>query len=210
MRIRLLGKIICVLATLGVLVPAGPFGLGPVKPASAAERSSGQDVPQLLERAQGLYMQDKLEEALKVADEASAQIWSWAPFHIQKIMFTEEKTNGYGLYQKRAKGGRFKSGQSMYFYVEPKAYGFRNLGQNVFEFGMVLDMYLTSPEGKVLWGKENFKTFKMRSHARNREFFLNITLTLSRVPAGKYGVKLVFRDLVKKQTVEKRMNIEVY
>ena len=139
-------------------------------PAGAADMASGQDVGQLLEKAQSLYMQDKLAEALKVADEASARIWSWAPFNIRRIEFTANKAQGYGLYQVRPQGSRFKSGQSIYLYAEPKAYGFRNLGPSVYEFGLALDMYLTSPDGKVLWGKENFLHVTKRSHAGTANF----------------------------------------
>ena len=202
MRHGVWAKLSCICCLLSVFILPGAAG--------ASSMGSGKEVGQLLEKAQTLYMQDKLEEALKVTDEAAAHIWSWAPFHIQRLEFTENKTPGYGLYQIRAEGNRFKSGQSIYFYVEPKAYGFRNVSPDVVEFGLALDMYLTSTDGKVLWGKENFLSVTKRSHARNREFFLNITLTLTNVPKGKYGIKLVFRDLVKKQSVDRRVNIEVH
>jgi hypothetical protein len=139
--------------------------------------SFAQSVPEL----------DKREAAL-------VEAWEKMPLTVRRALFETDRAEGFGQYKERT-SNVFKPGEKLVAYVEPAGYGWKEAGPGEFEFGFNVDFLLKSPDGKVLGGQENFANLALKSHARNREFMLNLTMNVSGAPPGDYVLEYKLRDV---------------
>jgi hypothetical protein len=137
--------------------------------------------------AQSLGEIDKREAAV-------VEAWQKTPLTIRRAVFVSEHPEGFGMYQPRA-SNIFKPGELLVVYAEPVGYDWKPIGSGLFEFGFVVDFILKSPDGQILGGKENFATMTKKSHVRNREFFLTLTLNVNGAPPGDYVLEYKLHDI---------------
>jgi hypothetical protein len=137
--------------------------------------------------AQSLEEVDKREAAVLEA-------WNAAPLAVRRAIFVEGHPEGFGQYVERATS-TFKKGEKLVTYAEPVGYGWKDVGNGMLEFGFKADFVIKSPDGKVIGGQEDFANLSQRSHARNREFMVILTLNLTNAPAGDYLVEYKLRDI---------------
>ena len=135
--------------------------------------------------------------------------WEKLPLTQKRAVFVTTKPEIYGGYEER-KSNVFKPGEPLLTYVEPVGYTWKPNGSGEFQFGVVVDFLVKTPEGKILGGKEKLLTFAQKSRNRVQELMVNISLSVSGAPAGGYVVAYTIRDLYssKVSTFEQPFRIE--
>ena len=136
-------------------------------------------------------------------------IWAKLPFGTRHAMIVKEKAEGFGAYNKR-EDTIFVKGNKVVVYFEPVGYGYKDMGGDLFQFGITIDFEVTDGSGAVLGGQKALQKVDITSHARNREFYSNFTLDLTDIPAGDYGLGLIVHDDVTGKTtrVDQRFTVK--
>jgi hypothetical protein len=137
--------------------------------------------------AQGIQDIDKREAALLEA-------WDKTPLSVRRALFETDRAEGFGQYKERSSNA-FKPGEKLVAYVEPVGYGWKETSPGSYEFGFDVDFLIESPDQKLLAGQENFAKLVLNSHAKNREFKLNLTMSVSGAPPGDYILEDRLRDV---------------
>ncbi len=132
-------------------------------------------------------------DPVAAAQAALLQALAQAPMSLPVAVFVKDRAAGYGMYELREGGSRFKSGEAMYVYVEPLAYKYKTAGADV-TFGLTMDFTVLSKDGNILGGKEKFLDVSFRSHRHNTEIMLNATITIQSAPPGDYQLELTVHD----------------
>jgi hypothetical protein len=149
------------------------------------------------------------EKAFKTVDQAALEIWSKAPFSLRNVFYTKGKGTGFGVYQRRADNVYPVQGEPIYIYMEPRFYQIMKSPEGVYSFGFDVDVYFSTKDGNVLFGREGFLKTTMRSLVPNREFMLTVTLNLSGAKPGDYVIRLVVTDKLSKQKAETRLPLVI-
>ena len=137
--------------------------------------------------AQSLQDLEKAQAALIAA-------WEKTPLSVRRAIFVAKKAQGFGQFEERS-SNVFKPGEPLIAYAEPVGYGWKDVGNGVFEFGFAVDFLIKSPDGKILAGQQDFAKLAERSHARNLEFMVTLTLNVTGAPPGDYVVEYKMRDI---------------
>ena len=173
-------------------------------PAEATDQAQA-----LLEKASASLQADQPKRALKQTEAAREKIWQKVPLFIETAIYLKERPQAYGIYTQRKNNTYPRKGEPVLIYIEPKGYGVKSNPDGTKTFGVSLDIALTDPKGKVLWGKENFLRKEMTSHHFISEFYLLVTLTLSGAPAGDYFVSLRVNDLKDSQSTAVKLPLQL-
>lgn len=137
--------------------------------------------------AQSMQEIDKREAAVLEA-------WRQTPLAVRRAVFETDRAEGFGQYRERS-SNVFKPGEKLIAYIEPVGYGWKETSPGTYEFGFEVDFLIKSPDGKLLAGQENFARLVLSSHARNREFMLNLTMNVGGAPPGDYVLEFKLRDV---------------
>lgn len=183
-----------VILCMALLLAAAPTLAAEANPALSA-----------LTQAQGELEQGKKMEAFRAAQKALSALWEQIPFSLDAVVLTEGPNQGYGLFTPR-KSNVYHQGQTIYAYVEPLGQRIQRKG-DLFEFSLSADVALLKPDGTILWGKDNFAQWKFTSRRPNREFFINLRLTLSKVPAGEYLLSLRVNDRLTGRSASRKLKV---
>ena len=151
--------------------------------------------------AQSVQELDKREAAL-------LESWEKTPLTVRRALFETENAHGFGQYNERS-SNIFKPGEKLIAYAEPVGYGWKEAGPGQFEFGFDVDFLLKATDGKVLGGQENFAHLVLKSHARNREFMLNLTMNISGVSPGDYVLEYKLRDATSDKSTTVQMPFKI-
>ena len=116
------------------------------------------------------------------------------PLSVRRAIFVAKKAQGFGQFEERS-SNVFKAGEPLIAYAEPVGYGWKDVGNGMFEFGFAVDFLIKSPDGKILAGQQDFARLAERSHARNLEFMVTLTLNVTGAPPGDYVVEYKMRDI---------------
>jgi hypothetical protein len=130
---------------------------------------------------------------LNAAEAAFEEAWTALPISFRKVVLVSA-ARGFGVYDER-KDNVFKPDEPIFAYAEPVGYGWKDNGDGTFTFGFDVDLLLKTPDGKIVAGQENFQRMELKSRARNKEFLLTMTLTLTGAPPGDYIVEYTTRDI---------------
>jgi hypothetical protein len=141
-------------------------------------------------------------------DAAVFEAWNAAPLAVRKAIFVSEHPQGYGEYVERA-DNVFKPGEKLVAYAEPVGYGWKDIGKGEYEFGFKADFLIKSSDGKVLGGQEDFADLTQKSHERNREFMVVLTLSLSDAPPGEYLLEYKLRDVTGDKSTTFKMPFKI-
>ena len=171
-------------------------------PASAA------DPLKLIDQARAKVAAGEMKHGLFMLEQAMQAVWERSPFYLRMAVLTEDKAQGFGIYQPKKQNSYPKNKAIIHIYVEPSGYRYQ-VQQGIYNFGLDMDVYLLDKTGKVLFGKEKFLKTDMRSRRPNREFFMNVTLTLTGAPPGDYVVKLAAQDKISQALAEIRVPISI-
>lgn len=127
-------------------------------------------------------------------DAAVIEAWQATPLTVRHAVFVSEHPAGFGMYTPHASDS-FKPGEKLTAYAEPVGYGWKQVGNGMFEFGFVVDFLVKSPDGKILAGKQDFARLVQQSHVRNREFMLTLNLDLTGASPGDYVLEYTLHDI---------------
>ncbi|MGD9867326.1 MAG: hypothetical protein AB7U38_04910 [Hyphomicrobiales bacterium] len=167
-------------AALAAMMLAGPVHAG--------------EVQELATKAEAEVGSGKGADAITTMRDALLTVWDKSPLTFTNAFTVQEKANGFGLYKRRA-DGPYQLKEPILIYAEPVGFGWRKEGE-LYNSDMVADFVLHNAEGKVLGGQKEFGNFKVSSHVRNTEYFINLRYNLTGLPAGKYVIVSTIRDLV--------------
>src|SRR4051812_32600582 len=112
---------------------------------------------------------------------------------MRRALFVAKKAQGSGQFEERS-SNVFKAGEPLVAYAEPVGYGWKDVGNGMFEFGFAVDFLIKSPDGKILAGQQDFAKLAERSRTRNLEFMGTLTLNGTGAPPGDYVVEYKLRD----------------
>jgi hypothetical protein len=134
---------------------------------------------------------DALEQAL-------AQLRLEAPMTLKPFVVVARPAKFYGDYEARP-DATYRKGEKMYFYVEPKNLVYPKADSGIYEPAFEVDVEIKAPGGQSM-KQPRFGTFRLPTRSRAQDIYLNLTLSLSDAPPGKYEVRFVVRDLNSKKT----------
>ena len=138
-------------------------------------------------RAQSLEAIDRLGAAV-------VEAWDKTPLTVRRAIFVTQKASGYGIYEERPTRV-FKPGEPLLVYAEPIGFGWKQADGGLYEIGFAIAFVIKTPTGTILGGNENFGRVAQRSHVRNLEFMLNLTLDLTGAPPDDYVLAYMLRDI---------------
>ncbi len=121
-----------------------------------------------------------------------------APITVEPFVLVGDPAKYFGNYEPR-KDNVYRSGETMHFYAEPKNLIFPKDARGVYRPAFAVDLEVTSSDGKSM-KKANFATFKLDSRSRIQDLYLNLDVSLTGAPPGKYNVKFVIHDQNSKKT----------
>lgn len=134
---------------------------------------------------------DALEQAL-------AQQRLEAPISLKPFVVVARPAKFYGDYEARADAA-YGKGEKVYFYVEPKNLVYPKSASGIYEPAFEVDIEIKAPDGQSM-KQPRFAIFRLPTRSRIQDIYLNLTLSLSDMPLGKYNVRFVVRDLNSKKT----------
>ena len=123
-----------------------------------------------------------------------------APIAIQSFMLVKEPARYFGGYDPRG-NSTFRAGEDMNFYAEPRNLVFPKGGNGKYTIAFAVDLEVTDANGRSM-KKDNFEQFKMDSRSRIQDLYLNLRVSLTSAPPGKYNVKFRIRDKNSKKSAE--------
>ncbi|HKM63170.1 MAG TPA: hypothetical protein VJY39_11850 [Acidisphaera sp.] len=128
-------------------------------------------------------------------EKAVIEVWQKTPLTIRRAMFVTEKASGYGEYDPRP-DNVFKAGEPLIAYLEPVAYGWLQVGPDLYTFGFDVDFAIKlKSTDKVVGERKDFGHLVQQSHARNLEYTITLTLNVSGAPPTDYILVYTLRDV---------------
>ena len=127
-----------------------------------------------------------LEQALDEARQA-------APLTARPFVLVTGKAPSYGAYTARP-NNVFAGDEEMYFYFEPKNLVYPKSAQGLYAPGLSVDLELLDADGTVVARKDAFGDFSFSSRSRLQDIFVNLTLSMTGAPPGRYTVRYTLRD----------------
>jgi hypothetical protein len=121
-----------------------------------------------------------------------------APISIQSFVAVDKPAPYYGGYEPR-KDTVYRKGEQMHFYAEPKNLVFPKNAKGIYTPKFDVDLEITGPGGQSI-KKPKFVNFTLETRSRIQDLFLNLDVSLTGAPAGKYNVKFVINDGNSKKT----------
>lgn len=158
-----------------------------------AAPAAATDPQALLQQAGASLQAGQKAKALALLDQAAQQLWNQTGLGLALATLTKEEAQGFGMFNSRP-DNVFKSGDPVLVYLEPVGYQVTSPQEGVYKFHVGLDVVLLSPQGDILWGKENILEKQVTSRRFNREFYLTASLNFSGIKPGDYMVKFVLHD----------------
>jgi hypothetical protein len=191
----------------------------PQKDKPAVLAPPDQEPAKWLELARSSLALGRNRQALEQVDRAAQAVWQRVPLSLNKAILVREPAKGYGIYQARANDIYLISGPDrpvfpgkgmpIYVYLEPIGYRVDRLEGERFAISLSMDVALLDAQGKPLFSKNDFMKNHTVSHHFNREFFLNVTVSLKGAPPGKYKLLLTVKDKVGGQKVQVKLPIQL-
>ena len=130
-----------------------------------------------------------------------------APITVTPFLAVKGPAAYYGNYEPR-KDTVYKSGEAMNFYAEPKNLAFPKNSQGVYKPSFAVDLEVTSSDGKSM-KKPDFASFNLDSRSRIQDIYLNLDVTLTGAPPGKYKVKFTIRDKNSKKKADFAQDVTI-
>ncbi len=134
---------------------------------------------------------DSLERQLEQARTA-------APMVVKPFMAVVKPAQYFGDYEPRA-NTVYGRGEQLFFYGEPKNLLYPKNAKGLLEPAFEVDVEIRGPDGQTM-KQPKIMALRLPTRSRAQDIYLNLTLTLSTAPPGKYNVKFVVRDLNSKKS----------
>ncbi len=158
-------------------------------------------------------------QALEQVERAAQALWLRLPLSLDQAFLVREPAKGYGVYQARDNDIYLLSGPDrpvfpgkgmpIYVYLEPMGYRVERLEKGRFAISMSMDVALLDAQGKYMFSKNDFINIHTISHHFNRQFFINVTVSLKGAPPGKYKLLLTVKDKAGGQKAQVKLPIQL-
>jgi hypothetical protein len=146
--------------------------------------------------------EEKYSEAVVELEEVLTLVRSKSNLEFVNVVFTNEETGGFGLYNQR-ENATFAPGETFFIYGEAKNYTIKESQNNLYEIYLKEDLYILDQDNNVLFGQADFLDYHITSHSKNSDLFINNTITqTSPFPVGNYKFRLVLKDVFSQKTTE--------
>ena len=122
-----------------------------------------------------------------------------APMMVQSFVAVDKPAPYYGGYEPR-KDTVYRKGEQMHFYAEPKNLVFPKNAKGIYTPKFDVDLEVTGPGG-ASFKKAKFVNFELETRSRIQDLYLNLDVSLTSAPAGKYNIKFVVNDGNSKKSV---------
>jgi len=123
-----------------------------------------------------------------------------APITVEPFVAVKAPAKYFGNYEPRS-NMVYRSGEEMHFYAEPKNLVFPKDARGIYKPAFSVDLEVTAADGKSM-KQANFLSVKLDTRSRLQDLYLNLDVSLTSAPPGKYNVKFVIRDKNSKKTAE--------
>jgi hypothetical protein len=130
-----------------------------------------------------------------------------APITVAPFVVVAKPAEYFGGYEPR-KDTVFGKGETMHFYAEPKNLIYPKNAKGLYQPAFDVDLEVTGPDGKQ-FKQPKFASFKLDTRSRLQDLFLNLDVSLSQAPPGKYNVKFVINDRNSKKTTAFAQDITI-
>ncbi|HLQ27481.1 MAG TPA: hypothetical protein VK138_16575 [Acidiferrobacterales bacterium] len=162
----------------------------------------------LLTEAESAYEKKDYQAAIGKLTEAQEQIRNEAPLELANVILVAQKAQGMGQGIKPRPNNRYRAGQEILVYLEPQNYGIRSQSGG-YHAQLVLDLLVKEPAGKQLFEQKAFGRFPVDTARLVRDLYLNVTVTLTGAPAGKYLLEVVAHDVVGDKSANVTIPVEI-
>ncbi len=125
--------------------------------------------------------------------------WAKMPLVVRHPIFVTRQAAGYGVYDERPTN-EFKPGEVIYIHAEPIGYAWKAADAGGYVFGVVTDLTIQDEQGNTIFDKPEFAKPSLTSHERNKEFSLNIDVTVTGIKPGAYKIAIKLHDLNSSKT----------
>ena len=156
------------------------------------------DIGTLTTRAAAAAKGGNAAGSVEALEQALEQVRLEAPMVLQPFLVVSRPAKFFGDFEARADAS-YRKGEKMYFYIEPKNLVMQRSSAGIYEPAFEVDVEIKGPGGQSM-KQPKFGTFRLPTRSRVQDVYLNLTLSLSDAPPGKYGVQFVVRDLNSKKT----------
>ena len=154
-----------------------------------AVAAQAEDFSALVDAAKQSFPQDKVK-AVQEARQAILSVWNDLPLTADNARLVED-TKEYAPRESNV----YASGEKIFMTAELIGAQIKKIG-HVYSIEVATDFYLRDEKAeKILFEKKNFGRFAHTSPVQNTEFFLNLSYTLTGMPAGIYTLQTVVRDV---------------
>jgi hypothetical protein len=116
-----------------------------------------------------------------------------APLTAKPFFLVSEPAKFYGDYKPR-RDAVFQRGEQLHFYLEPKNLVYPRTDQGLYEPAFSIDLHILSAAGEVLVNQERFGFFRFSSKSPLQDIFVNLQVTLTGAPAGRYQIRFLVHD----------------
>ena len=151
------------------------------------------EIGALLDQAKAASARKEHAKTVAALEEALAEARREAPLTASPFVLVTGKAPSFGAYTAR-RDAVFSAAEEIHFYFEPKNLVYPKTSDGSYAPGLTVDMELLGPDGEVLGKKDAFGNFAFASKSRLQDIFVNLTLTLTGAPPGKYTVRYTVRD----------------
>lgn len=128
---------------------------------------------------------EDLERQLAQAREA-------APMVVKPFLAVSKPAEYFGDYAPRP-NTVYNRSEKLHFYGEPKNLTYPKNDKGQFVPAFDVDVEIAGPKGASM-KKSKLMSFRLPTRSRAQDIYLNLELTLSSAPPGKYNVKFIVRD----------------
>ena len=174
------------------------MGVGALLMVLLPEVAGAGEISELAAQAER-KVQDDPVAALQDMNAALDKLWSRMPMVATQATFVAEPPKGFGLYKPRG-NSTFKPGEPLIIYAEVAGFGHKPAGDGTYEIAINGDVAIATLQKQVLAKMPDFLKSRMRSHRRNKEFMVQMTVELSGAPAGQYVLLARLKDQVTGKT----------
>lgn len=142
----------------------------------------------------------RLQDAVDIA-------WEKMPLIIENANLANS-ASGYGLYVERP-NSTYKKEEEILIYAEVLGYGYGadSIGSRTLGFDIGIRLY--DNNGKIVFTKKEWVSLNKTIRHKNREFFLEITLNPTNLPATNYSAILDVRDKNSAKTANFEIEFEI-
>lgn len=156
---------------------------------------------------QSSHVKKSLTESVEDAKQALVRSQQASALSMPIFLFVKTKASGYGMYNAR-NSHIFRSGETLRFYLEPKGYAIKKIG-DMFSFGFIADLTLTTISGENLLHKDGFLDQNFISHHANEEVMFNGDLDITGADPGDYAIELLFHDKISSQVTTAKLSFAI-